>query len=103
MGLELFADVRDVSVHSNTVTAARLPPSLRGEASAPFFDAVAAADVAIAGGQAHLGGEIFRISNMGDHPPAAIERGLAAVAEALATAGVDADADAAVTAARAVL
>ena len=103
MGLELFAAVRDVTVHSNTVTAARLPPSLRGEASAPFFDAVAAADVAIAGGQAHLGGEIFRISNMGDHRPAAIERGLAAVADALTTAGVDADADAAVTAAQTVL
>ena len=53
--------------------------------------------------RARLGGEIFRISNMGDHPPAAIERGLAAVADALTTAGVDADADAAVTAAQTVL
>lgn len=99
LGLELFPTPRGPSAYSNTVTAVRLPPSIRAEPAA-FFDAVSARNVAIAGGQAHLDSELFRVSNMGAMEPAAIERGVRAVGEALAETGLEVPVDDGVAAAK---
>ncbi|WP_313692627.1 pyridoxal-phosphate-dependent aminotransferase family protein [Halorarum halobium] len=90
MGLDLFANPEGPSELSNTVTAIALPDSVRGDA-ADFFDAVAERNVSISGGQAHLGGEIFRVSNMGSLPDEQILRGVRTVGEAMTDAGVDVD------------
>jgi len=99
MGLELFADLNEASDYSNTVTAVRLPAVVRGDESGVFFDAVAARDVSISGGQAHLGGEIFRVSNMGGLTSEQILRGVRTVGEAFEDADVDVDVAAGVEAA----
>ncbi|MFB6361835.1 MAG: alanine--glyoxylate aminotransferase family protein [Halobacteriales archaeon] len=99
LGLELFATPNGPSAYSNTVTAVRLPSSIR-EAPAAFFDAVSDRNVAIAGGQAHLDGELFRVSNMGAIGPPAIERGVRAVGEALAETGLEVRVEDGVAAAR---
>jgi aspartate aminotransferase-like enzyme len=65
-----------------------------------FFAAVDERNVSISGGQAHLGGEIFRVSNMGNLAPEQIERGVRTVGEALSDVGVDCDPEAGVDAAR---
>jgi aspartate aminotransferase-like enzyme len=101
LGLELFAEPTGATVRSNTLTAARLPPAVRGEDAADFFDGVAERNVSVSGGQAHLGGEILRVSNMGNLTPDQVVRGVRVVGEALVDAGVDADPAAGVTAARA--
>jgi aspartate aminotransferase-like enzyme len=100
MGLESFPETRGATVRSNTVTAISLPESIRGDADA-FFDAVAARNVSISGGQAHLGGDIFRVSNMGRLDPAQVLRGVRTVGEAMTEAGVEVDVDAGLAAARA--
>jgi aspartate aminotransferase-like enzyme len=100
MGLELFADAQDATVLSNTVTAVSLPDPVRGDDADAFFDGVAERNVSISGGQAHLGGTIFRVSNMGGLPDSAILRGVRTVGEAMDDAGVDVDVDAGVAAAR---
>lgn len=88
LGLELFPTPSGPSAYSNTVTAVRLPPTIRDEPS-EFFDAVSARNVAIAGGQAHLDGQLFRVSNMGAIEPTAIERGVRTVGKALAETGLE--------------
>jgi aspartate aminotransferase-like enzyme len=98
MGLSLFPQLNVDSAYSNTVTAVTLPDEIRDEPST-FFDAVAARNVSISGGQAHLDGEIFRVSNMGELEPDHVRRGIRTVGEALAEAGFDASVDAGVTAA----
>jgi len=98
MGLDLFADAADHTVLSNTVTAVSLPEPVRGDTGA-FTAALDDRNVSISGGQAHLGGEIFRVSNMGNHPPEAIRRGVRAVGESLAAAGAAVDVGAGVEAA----
>lgn len=98
MGLDLFAEPEGVTVRSNTVTAVELPAPIRGEAG-DFFDAVTERNVSISGGQAHLGGEIFRVSNMGSLSPDEVVRGVRTVGEALRDVGVDADPTAGVAAA----
>ena len=103
MGLELFATADDATVLSNTVTAVSLPDAVRGDDADAFFDGVDARNVGISGGQAHLGGTIFRVSNMGGLPDEAILRGVRVVGEAMADAGVDVDVDAGTAAARAKL
>jgi len=103
MGLELFANADDATVLSNTVTAVSLPDPVSGDDADAFFDGVAARNVSISGGQAHLGGTIFRVSNMGGLPDTAIRRGVRVVGEAMADAGVGVDVDAGVAAARAEL
>jgi aspartate aminotransferase-like enzyme len=100
MGLELFATADDATVLSNTVTAVSLPEQVRGDGADAFFDGVDARNVSISGGQAHLGGKIFRVSNMGGLPDEAILRGVRVVGEAMANAGVDVDVDAGTAAAR---
>ncbi|SDX77330.1 pyridoxal-phosphate-dependent aminotransferase family protein [Halobellus clavatus] len=100
MGLELFADAQDATVLSNTVTAVSLPDPVRGDDADAFFDGVAERNVSISGGQAHLGGTIFRVSNMGGLPDSAILRGVRTVGEAMDDAGVEVDVDAGVAAAR---
>jgi len=100
MGLELFPERSGATVYSNTVTAVSLPDAVRGDAAADFFDAVAERNVSISGGQAHLGGQIFRVSNMGGLSSAQIERGVRVVGEAMVDAGVDVDVEAGLAAAR---
>jgi len=103
MGLDSFPEVNDASDYSNTVTAMALPEEIRGDDSAAFFDAVSERGVSISGGQAHLGGDIFRVSSMGNVTPEQVLRGVRTVGEALAVVGVDADPEAGVAAAREVL
>ena len=98
MGLERFPDVRGESRVSNTVTAISLPESIKDEPDA-FFDAVAARNVSISGGQAHLGGEIFRVSTMGELTNEHVLRGARTVGEALDSVGFAVDTDEAVSAA----
>ena len=99
MGLDRFPAAEGETELSNTVTAVSLPESIRGEPEA-FFAAVEERNVSISGGQAHLGGEIFRVSNMGNLAPEQVVRGVRAVGEALSDAGVETDAAAGVAAAR---
>jgi aspartate aminotransferase-like enzyme len=100
MGLDLFPDLQGATVYSNTVTAVSLPDEVYGDDADDFFDGVDERNVSISGGQAHLGGQIFRVSNMGQLTSAQVERGVRVVGEAMADAGVDVDVEAGLTAAR---
>ena len=102
MGLELFPTAADATVCSNTLTAIELPEVLRADPDA-FFDAVAERNVSISGGQAHLDGEIFRVSNMGQFADRQILRGIRTVGEAMVDAGAGVDPEAGLDAARDVL
>ena len=103
MGLELFADADGPTELSNTVTAVALPESLREDDPDAFFAAVKERNVSISGGQAHLGGEIFRVSNMGSLSSDQILRGVRTVGEAMTDVGIDVDVDAGLEAANAEL
>jgi aspartate aminotransferase-like enzyme len=100
MGLDLFPDPTGETEYSNTLTAVALPDRVRGDGADAFFDAVAERNVSVAGGQAHLGGDIFRLSTMGNLTAEQVLRGVRAVGGAMADAGVDVDAEAGVAAAR---
>ncbi|WP_232686816.1 pyridoxal-phosphate-dependent aminotransferase family protein [Halobacterium zhouii] len=100
MGLESFPELNEASDYSNTVTAIELPEGARGERASDFQDAVSARGVSISGGQAHLGGDIFRVSNMGHLSPEQVLRGVRTVGDAFTEIGVDVDADAGVVAAQ---
>jgi aspartate aminotransferase-like enzyme len=102
MGLESFPETDEHTDYSNTVTAIQLPRGAREDPGA-FVDAVAARNVSISGGQAHLGGQIFRVSNMGNPSDEDIVRGVRTVGEALEEVGVEVDRMAALNAARSVL
>ena len=95
MDLELFPTVTGPSRISNTVTAVSLPDRVRDEPSA-FFDAVAERNVSISGGQAHLGGEIFRVSTMGELTSEQILRGVRSIGEALDDIGHSVELEAAI-------
>jgi len=99
MGLELFAERNEVTEYSNTLTGVSLPADVREDPTA-FFDAVEARGVSISGGQAHLGGEIFRVSNMGGLSAEQILRGVRTIGEAFEEVGTDVDTEAGVAAAR---
>ncbi len=99
MGLEAFPDPTGATVRSNTVTAVSLPPAARADPDA-FFDAVNERKVSVSGGQAHLGGDILRVSNMGELTPTQVLRGVRAVGEAADQVGADVAVDAGVAAAR---
>ncbi len=90
MGLEHFPNVTGTGEPSNTLTAIALPDPVRHDPDA-FFDAVTARNVSIAGGQAHLDGDIFRVSNMGNLTDAQIRRGVQTVGEAMCECGVQVD------------
>jgi len=102
MGLERFPTAADATVYSNTLTAIELPDTVKSDPDA-FFDAVAERNVSISGGQAHLGGEIFRVSNMGTFHDEQILRGIRTVGEAMVDAGADVDPEAGLDDARDVL
>ena len=102
MGLELFGERNDATDYSNTLTAVALPAHTREDPDA-FFDAVAERGVSISGGQAHLGGDIFRVSNMGNLSSEQIIRGVRTIGEAFEATGEDVDREAGVAAARAEL
>jgi len=91
MGLESFPRLNETAEYSNTLTAIRLPEGARGEDASEFMDAVNARGVSISGGQAHLGGDIFRVSNMGQLTPQQVLRGIRTVGEAFREVGVDVD------------
>ena len=99
MGLDLFADADGPTAYSNTLTAVSLPDSVR-ESPEEFFGAVEERNVSISGGQAHLGGDIFRVSNMGSLTSEQVLRGVRTVGEAMEEVGVDVDVDAGLAAAR---
>ncbi len=99
MGLEAFPDATGATVRSNTVTAVSLPPAARADPDA-FFGAVRERNVSISGGQGHLGGEIFRVSNMGELTPEQVLRGVRAVGEAADDVGATVDVESGVVAAR---
>ncbi|WP_254546140.1 pyridoxal-phosphate-dependent aminotransferase family protein [Halomarina pelagica] len=94
LGLDPFPNAAGPTERSNTVTATSLPEAVRGDRSSAFFDAVKERNVSLSGGQAHLGGEIFRVSNMGNLTPEHVIRGVRTVGEALNDAGVSADVEA---------
>ncbi|KTG08002.1 aspartate aminotransferase [Haloprofundus marisrubri] len=96
MGLDSFPNTDGPTQFSNTLTAIALPEEIRGDSSEKFFDAVKDRNVSISGGQAHLGGEIFRVSNMGHLTSEQILRGIRTVGEAMQEVGVDVDIDAGV-------
>jgi aspartate aminotransferase-like enzyme len=100
LGLEAFPEATGPTVRSNTVTATTLPEEIDPES---FFDAVAERNVSLSGGQAHLGGEIFRVSNMGRLPDEAVRRGVRVVGEAMTAAGATVDIEAGLNAAESVL
>ncbi|XVH32779.1 pyridoxal-phosphate-dependent aminotransferase family protein [Haloferacaceae archaeon DSL9] len=102
-GLDAFPNADGETELSNTLTAMSLPEGIRGDAASEFFDAVAERNVSISGGQAHLGGEIFRVSNMGHLTTEQVLRGVRTIGEAFVDAGRDVDVDAGVEAARAEL
>ncbi|WP_049969453.1 pyridoxal-phosphate-dependent aminotransferase family protein [Haladaptatus cibarius] len=99
MGLSMFPEKNEESAYSNTLTAISLPAGVRENPDA-FFDAVTDRSVSISGGQAHLGGEIFRVSNMGNLSSEQILRGVRAIGEAFHEAGEDVDLEAGMAAAR---
>ena len=86
MGLTPFPEITGPSSRSNTVTAMALPEGVRADPDA-FFEAIRARNVSISGGQAHLGGEIFRVSNMGNLADDDIRRGVRTIGEALEDVG----------------
>ncbi|PSP54873.1 alanine--glyoxylate aminotransferase family protein [Halobacteriales archaeon QS_1_67_19] len=102
MGLELFAERNDATEYSNTLTAVSLPAHTRENPGA-FFDAVEDRGVSISGGQAHLGGEIFRVSNMGNLSAERLLRGVRTIGEAFEETGEAVNTGAGVEAAREVL
>ncbi|GAA0224623.1 pyridoxal-phosphate-dependent aminotransferase family protein [Haladaptatus pallidirubidus] len=99
MGLSMFPERNDESEYSNTLTAVSLPAGVR-ENPDDFFDAVTDRSVSISGGQAHLGGEIFRVSNMGNLSSEQILRGVRAIGEAFHEVGEDVDLEAGMAAGR---
>jgi len=99
LGLEAFPNPRGATVKSNTLTAIELPEVVKEEPDA-FFGAVAERNVSISGGQAHLGGDIFRVSNMGNLTPEQVLRGVRTVGEAMNDAGFECDPGVGVEAAR---
>lgn len=99
LGLSGFPTLNDASTHSNTVTAMSLPETVR-EHPEDFFAAVDERNVSISGGQAHLGGEIFRVSNMGHITDEQVLRGVRTVGEALSDVGSETDVEAGLDAAR---
>lgn len=102
MGLSLFPTLSEAATYSRTVTAVELPSNVQSDPEA-FFDAVNKRKVSISGGQAHLSGEIFRVSNMGKLTDEQILRGVRTVGNALDDLGEAPAIDAAVTAAKAEL
>jgi len=100
MGLESFPRLNEAAEYSNTLTAIRLPEGARGDDAGAFMDAVNARGVSVSGGQAHLGGDIFRVSNMGQLTTEQVLRGVRTVGEAFREVGVDVDVQAGVGAAR---
>ena len=102
MGLELFAERNDATEYSNTLTGVALPAHTRENPDA-FFDAVEERGASISGGQAHLGGEIFRVSNMGGLSSEQILRGVRTIGEAFEATGEDVDKEAGIAAAREIL
>ncbi|MGA9401099.1 pyridoxal-phosphate-dependent aminotransferase family protein [Haladaptatus sp.] len=99
MGLSMFPERNDASEYSNTLTAISLPASVR-ENPTDFFDTVTERGASISGGQAHLGGEIFRVSNMGNLSDEQILRGVRTIGEAFLEVGADVDVEAGMAAAR---
>ncbi len=63
LGLEMFPKLNTASRYSDTVTAVNMPDGITDK---QLKDGMRSHGIIIAGGQAHLGGKIFRISTMGN-------------------------------------
>ncbi|GAA0649431.1 pyridoxal-phosphate-dependent aminotransferase family protein [Salarchaeum japonicum] len=99
MGLDLFPDLNEHSTYSNTLTAVSLPNEVYGDPD-EFMSEISERGVSISGGQAHLGGQIFRVSNMGNLTSEHVLRGVRTIGESFDAVGVDVDTEAALDAAR---
>lgn len=97
LGLTRFPEPTGPTELSHTVTAIECPPEVRKDWST-FHEAVLQRGVSISGGQAHLSGDIFRVSNMGSLTTADLRGGVEAIAGGLNEVGVDVSADAGVSA-----
>lgn len=97
LGLARFPKPTGPTDLSHTVTAIECPAEVRENWSG-FHEAVRERGVSISGGQAHLSGDIFRVSNMGSLTTADLRRGVEAVAGGLNEVGVPVSADAGVSA-----
>lgn len=89
-GLQRFPNVEEPTELSNTLTAIELPDSVKANPE-EFFAAITERNVSLSGGQAHLGGQIFRVSNMGNLSSDDVLRGVRTVGEALNEVGVECD------------
>jgi aspartate aminotransferase-like enzyme len=102
LGLDPFPTPEGETAISNTLTAIELPEVVKADPDA-FFGGVKERNVSISGGQAHLGGHIFRVSNMGSLTPEQVVRGVRTVGEAMNDAGFECAVEAGVEAARSTL
>lgn len=66
LGLEMFPRLNEYSEYSNTVTAVKMPDGITDD---QLRGGMRDMGIVISGGQAHLGGEIFRIGTMGNCKP----------------------------------
>ncbi len=73
LGLTLFPKLNEISTYSNTVTAINMPLA-SGITDEHLRGGMRKKGVIVAGGQAELKGEIFRIASMGDITSAEIVR-----------------------------
>lgn len=94
-GLERFPEAEGPTRLSNTLIAIELPDQVKA-APEEFFGAIAERNVSISGGQAHLSGQIFRVSNMGRLTSTQVLRGIRTVGDALNEVGVECDVEAGV-------
>ncbi|WP_248903702.1 pyridoxal-phosphate-dependent aminotransferase family protein [Halocatena marina] len=102
LGLKRFPDIEPPTSLSNTLTAIELPDEVKA-APEEFFGAITERNVSISGGQAHLGGQIFRVSNMGHLSSAQVLRGIRTVGEALNEVGVECDVESSIETATEIL
>ncbi|WP_430504131.1 pyridoxal-phosphate-dependent aminotransferase family protein [Haloparvum sp. PAK95] len=100
MGLELFGNPTGPTDYSNTTTTVALPDSVRGDGADEFEAELRNRNVAIGGGQGHLDGEVFRVSNLGHFKADEVVRGIETVGEALEAVGADVDPEAGMLAAK---
>lgn len=102
LGLSPFPNVTGPTDYSNTVTAMSLPEPVKSNPQ-QFFTNIENRNVSISGGQGHLAGRIFRVSNMGTLSEENILRGIRTVGEALSECDIRVDITSGVSTAQEIL
>lgn len=100
MGLELFPDPEGPTEYATTMTAVELPPAAAGEGFDAFTQALTDRNASVAGGQAHLSGQIIRVSNMAWFDDETVLEGIDRIAGALEDVGAAIDRERGMAAAR---